>query len=86
MTIPSNLLQLKKKKTKKQKEEASGNNNNNKTEINNLANKVFKALIIIMLTDLEKKDKHSGNCIKELENIKKNQSDIKNVVTERKTQ
>ena len=26
-----------------------------------------------MLTDLEKKDKHSGNCIKELENIKKNQ-------------
>lgn len=39
-----------------------------------------------MLTDLEKKDKHSGNCIKELENIKKNQSDIKNVVTERKTQ
>lgn len=39
-----------------------------------------------MLTDLEKRDKHSGNCIKELENIKKNQSDIKNVVTERKTQ
>ena len=35
-----------------------------------------------MLTDLEKKDKHSGNCIKELENIKKIQIELKNTITE----
>ena len=57
----------------------------NKTEINNLPDKEFKALIIKMLTGPGKsKDKHSENFNKELENIKRKQSELKNTITEMK--
>ena len=57
----------------------------NKTEINNLSDEEFKALIIKMLTELgNSKDKHSESFNKELENIKKNQSELKNTITEMK--
>ena len=47
----------------------------NKTEINNLPDKEFKALIIRMLTELGKiMDEHNENLNKELENIRKNSS------------
>lgn len=35
-----------------------------------------------MLTELEKIDKYSENFSKELENLKKNQSDLKNIIIE----
>ena len=42
----------------------------NKREINNLPDKEFQALVIQMLTELEKRiDEHSDNINKELENI-----------------
>ena len=57
----------------------------NETEINNLPDKLFKVMIIQMLTKLGIKiDKHSKNFNKELENIKKNQSELKNTITEMK--
>ena len=41
----------------------------NETEINNLPNKVFKALVIRMITEIGKRiNKHSENFNKELEN------------------
>ena len=56
-----------------------------KTQINNLPDKEFKALVIRMLTELGKRiDKHSENFNQELENIKKNQSELKNTITEMK--
>ena len=42
-------------------------------QINNLLDKVFKALVVRVLTELGKIDGHSENFYKELENIKKNQ-------------
>ena len=57
----------------------------NKTEINNLPDEEFKALVIKMLTEPGKsKDKPSENFNKELENIKRNQSELKNTITEMK--
>ena len=57
----------------------------NKTEINNLPDEEFKALIIKMLTELgNSKDKHSESFNKELENIKKNQSELNKTITEMK--
>ena len=52
---------------------------NNETEINNLPGKIFKALVIPMLTELGKrKEQHNENFNKELENNKETQSEIKN--------
>lgn len=42
-------------KKKKKRKPLEGEKKYNKIEINNLANKVFKALIIIMLTDRKKR-------------------------------
>ena len=49
---------------------------NNETEINNLPDKEFKTLLLIMLTELGKRiDEHGENFNKELKNIfKKTQS------------
>ena len=45
---------------------------NNKTEINNLPDKEFKALMIRMLTELRKRiDEHSENFNKEVANTKR---------------
>ena len=47
------------------------------TEINNLPEKEFKALVIRMLIDVGKRiDEHSDNFNKEVENIKKKPSQI----------
>ena len=57
----------------------------NKTEISNLSEKEFKIMIIQMITELERKgetDDHSENFNKELENIKKKQSELMNIITE----
>ena len=54
----------------------------NKTEINNLPDEEFKALVIKMLTEPGKsKDKPSENFNKELETIKKT-SQVKNTINE----
>ena len=54
-------------------------------DIGNLPEKEFKALVIRMLTELGKRiDEHSENFNKELENIKNNQSEVKNTVTNEK--
>ena len=53
-------------------------------EINNLLHKEFKAIIIKMLTKLKKIEKQSENTNKKLENILKNQSELKNIITEMK--
>ena len=47
-------------------------NTTDETEINNLPDKEFKALVLRMLTELGKRiDKHSENLNKELENKKR---------------
>ena len=65
-------------------ERARGNlKKNNETKINSLPDKEFKASVIKMLTELGKIfDVHSEHFKKELENIKKTQSEIKNSVAE----
>ena len=47
--------------------------------------KEFKALVIRMLTELGKRiDEHNKTSNKELENMKKNQSELENIITEMK--
>ena len=54
-------------------------------EISNLFDKEFKVMIIKMLTKLRKRmDKQSENLNTELGNIMKNQSELKNTITEMK--
>ena len=54
-------------------------------EINNLQVKQFKSLVIRIITELEKRtDEHSENINKELENIKRNKSQLKGVIMEMK--
>lgn len=54
-------------------------------EINNLQVKQFKSLVIRILTELEKRtDEYSENINKELENIKRNKSQLKGVIMEMK--
>ena len=56
---------------------------NNETEINNLPDKEFKALVIKILTELGKRTHvQSKNFNKELKNIKKAQSEMKNSIAE----
>ena len=51
-------------------------------QINDLLTKEFKALVIRILTELEKRiNKHSKNFNKDLENVKKNQWEL-NMKTE----
>ena len=55
----------------------------NKTKISNLPDKEFKVMVIKILTELRKgMEEHSENFHQELENIKKNQSQLKNITTE----
>ena len=54
-------------------------------QIHNLPNKELKALVIRMLTELGKRiDEHNKTSNKELENMKKNQSELENIITEMK--
>ena len=54
-------------------------------EIGNLPDKMFKVMFIKMLTELGRiMEEHSENFKKELENIRINQSELKNIVTEMK--
>lgn len=54
-------------------------------QMNNLPDKEFKALVIRMLTELGKRtDEYSENFNTELENIKKNQLELKNTINEKK--
>ena len=48
-------------------------------EISNLSDKEFKLMIIKMLHEFRRMDEHSVKFNKELENIKKNQSELKNI-------
>ena len=50
----------------------------NPNETNNWLDEQFKALVIRMLIKLRKINEHSENFNKELENIKNNQSELKN--------
>ena len=50
-----------------------------KVEISNLSDKEFKLMIIKMLHEFRRMDEHSVKFNKELENIKKNQSELKNI-------
>lgn len=57
-------------------------NNTNETVINNLLDEEFKVLLIRMQTELGKRtDEHSENINKELESMKKIQSELKNTIT-----
>ena len=57
----------------------------NETKINNLTEKEYKLIVIRMLIDLGRRiDSHSENFKKELENIIKNQSELKNIIMEMK--
>ena len=55
----------------------------NKVEISNLLSKDYKAVVIKMLKKLRTSvDEYSENFNKELENTKKNQTELKNIITE----
>ena len=57
--------------------------NLNEMEISNLPDKEFKEMVIKMLTKLGRRmEEHSENFNKELENIRKNQSELKNTILE----
>ena len=52
-------------------------------EISNVPNEEFKAIIIKLLNEFERKmDENRENFNQELENIKKNQTGLKNKITE----
>lgn len=54
-------------------------------QINNLPDKSIEALVIKMITELGNRiDEYSENFNKELKNVKKNQSQLKNAITETK--
>ena len=69
----------------KEQEKKTWKKIHNEIKINNLPDKKFKALVIRTLTELGKRMyEHSENFNKELENIEKNQSKLKNTITEMK--
>ena len=53
-----------------------------KVLVSNLLNKKINVVIIKMLNELGRMDENSEELNKELENIKKNQTDLKNTITE----
>lgn len=58
----------------------------NKVKISNLLNKDFKAVVIKMLKKLRTSvDEYSENFNKELENVEKNHTELKNTITEMTT-
>ena len=65
----------------KEQDKASGKELN-EMEISNLPDKEFKVIVIKMLTKLRRiMDEHSENFKKGTDNIKKNQSEMKNIIT-----
>ena len=78
MRTQRNLFQMK-------EQEKNPDKTTNETEINNLPDKEFKALIIRMLIELRKRtDENSENFNRELENMKKNEPELKNTIPEMK--
>ena len=62
------------------------NEEQSKMEIRNLSDKKFKVRIIKMFSELRRRmDEHSEKINKELGNIKKNQTEMKNAITEIKS-
>lgn len=57
----------------------------NELDINELPSKEIKVIIIEMLIELRRVDKHSENFSKDLEIIKKKQTELKNIVTNKNT-
>ena len=57
----------------------------NRMEISNLPSKEFKEIVIKMTAIRRKWMKLTENFNKEIKNIKKNQSELKTTITERKT-
>ena len=54
-----------------------------KVQLSNLPDKEFKLMIIKMLHEFRRRmDEHSVKFNKELQNIQKNQSELKNIMTE----
>ena len=54
-------------------------------KINNLPDKEFKEIVFKMVAKLRKRiEEHSDNFNKDLEYIRKNQSELKNIITETK--
>ena len=54
-----------------------------KVQVSNLPEKEFKLMIIKMLHEFRRRmDEHSVRFNKELQNIQKNQSELKNIMTE----
>ena len=54
-------------------------------EISDLLDKEYKKMIIKMLNTLGRRmDEHRNNFSKELEHIKKNQTEVKNTINEKK--
>ena len=67
------------------KQEKTPEKATNETEINDLLNKEFKALVIDRLTELGKRiDEHNENFNREQQNVKRNHSEPKKI-TEIKT-
>ena len=68
----------------KEKDKPSGKNLN-EIEISKLPDKVFKVMVIKMITKLRRRmEEHRKNFNKEFENIRKKQSELKNTITEMK--
>ena len=72
-----NMLQIK-EKTKISGKEL------NETKTSNQPDKEFKVMIIKMLTEFRSVNEHKENIKILIENIKKNQSELKNAITEMK--
>ena len=53
-----------------------------KVKISNLPNKEFKIMMIEMFDELRRRiDEHNENFNKKVENVKKNQTELKNIIT-----
>lgn len=56
--------------------------NTNEMEISNLSDKEFKIIVIILLQTQKKNREKHLECQQELKHIRKDQSDLKNIITE----
>ena len=64
----------------KKKQEETSEKDQNKTEASNISDKEFKEMIIEILTGLEKRVEVLTKNLQEWENIKRNQSELKNKI------
>ena len=78
MRRQSNLFQLK-------EQGENPETTTNETEINSLPDKEFKVLVIRILSELRKRrNEHSENFNKEVVSMKKDESELKNTITNEK--